>query len=361
MSGSLILYLSLEVLSLILFFAANKIKGKNKTASICLLIVSMLPFLVLNCFRAKTVGADYNMYEWAYKSAIKGSSYAYEWLGGFTYIFKIFGYVASYQVALAIINSITMILLFVSAYRQEKYPTLSLAILFAFCIHLQTLNQFRQTLALSLCLFNIENARKQKIGKYIFVQILATISHASAIIFLPIYILAKKKLDKKMLALYIALCLITLVASTTIMNILSSTSYGQRYLGGKYDVSMESSVAVLAVRAILLAFVLIMRRFSTPESRGKTAILYHMAIICTLMQLLAVKSYIFARLTTYYYIAYVLLIPEAISSTKITKRQKQLLLIVVIAALLVYKIVYYQKMGPGAGIDNYKFIWEAQI
>lgn len=357
MGSSLFFYIISEILSLILFFVSCRVKKNNRFYSKVLLAASMTPFTLINCLRARTVGTDYSVYEWAYELIIKDSAYAHEWLGGFFYVFKFFSYICSYQLALAITNTITTVILFLAIYKHEEKPTLALAVLFAFCVHLQTLNQFRQALALSLCLLNIDNARKQNIKKFAAIQALATIAHTSSIIFILTFFLAKKKFNKKSMIMYSLLGIGTIMAGSVIISLLSSTSYGQRYFGGEYDTSMDSSKIVLVIRLVILIGLLLMRKVCTSDGRKKTSILFHMAFICMLLQLLAIKSYIFARLTTYYYLAYIFLIPESVTYLRITEKQKMLITVVIIIALLIYKIVYFQKMGPGAGIDNYKFIW----
>ena len=367
-SDSLFLYLLFEMISLLLFHFSIKLKQRNKTLSKLFLLFSALPFIFLVCFRAKTVGTDYGIYNWAYNIVLKNDSYAHEWLGLFFYVFKLLSVTRSYQISLAIINSVIIILFYISAYKSKESSTLVLATIFAFCLHLQVFNQFRQSLALAICLLNIENAREQKTKRFIALQILATIAHTTSIIFLPTLFLAKIKFNKKMLLIYTLFSFAAYIFGSSLLRFLSFTSYGQRYLGGRFDYVSESSNTLLIIRILLFAIVLIVgaiigkQQIKTNREKKKendnTHPLYHMAAICTIIQIVATKSYIFARLTTYYYLAYVILIPELIARLKMKKKQKTAIMLVVLLLLLLYKVIYYQTMGPGAGIDNYHFIWD---
>ena len=357
-SKSLFLYLSVEIISLVLFFASTKTKKMNSTVSKILLIMSLVPVLSIVVFRAASVGTDYEMYEVAYGWVQKEQELGFvrEWLGGFYYVFRILSGIFKYNVVLAIINSASILLFYVAAYRQKEYPVLYLAIIFSFCLHLQALNQFRQTLSLAICLLNIENAQKKNLKKFIILQLLATIFHSSSLILIPIYYLSSKAYDRKAIVIYGVISLAAIIAPSVLFYIVSLTNYGERYFGGRFDYSANSSLILLILRTALLITVLIAR--CVQKNKQKASLLFHMATICVLLQILTVKSYVFSRLTTYYYLAYVPLIPALVSDMRIVKKQKTVLLIAIVIALLIYKIYYYNAIGSGAGLENYRFVWD---
>jgi hypothetical protein len=138
----------------------------------------------------------------------------------------------------------------------------------------------------------------------------------------------------------------------TIVRLLGKTSYGAIYLGwSAYDISLKGSAVInFAVRIILLIICLSVYKEVIKKNK-KNEILYHMVIICTILQLFTLVSYLYGRMTTYFFVYYILLLPEVINlyRLKISKNSKRIYDVLIYTLLFVYQIVYYFGQGAEAG------------
>jgi drug/metabolite transporter superfamily protein YnfA len=147
-----------------------------------------------------------------------------------------------------------------------------------------------------------------------------------------------------------------------VLYLLSFTNYGVTYLNwSKYNTTFErSSILFMFVRIIMLLGCLAFYK----DLRAKDSsinVLYNMAIVCTITQLLTVRLYLFGRITTYFYVTYIFLIPEIMGLIKerYSKNKRIVLYGIIIIALLLYHFVYYYSSSGavGSGYEVYKSVF----
>lgn len=364
---TVVIYTVVELISILFMYLAGYVKKREKTKrgkgkvkiSTIYLVLSLIPFVSLLWLRGKSVGVDYEGYSELYLKIVENTinTREIEWIGiGFKWICKVMSFVCgnNYFVAFAILNTITTYLIYKTILENSKIPWLSLIILYAFCLHYQIFNQFRQMLAIAICFYNFKNLKNRDLKRYIILVLIATAIHKSAIIMLPVYFIADMKLNFKKLILYSILSVTAFLSFEIIKSILANTYYGRVYFGGIFDQQTESSVLNFFVRMCFLVLALFFSK-KVLKKDEKNVFLYNLVIYCTLFQILAIKTYVFSRITTYFFIFYVLLIPEIVSAIMNKGRQKVFIIFMIIFVLLIYKSVYYNSSSgaKGCGYDEY--------
>ena len=318
MYGTLILYLVVFFFSLFFFNKAIASKRKHSRNSrnnyIFAIILSFLPLFLLIALRDH-VGADYNEYAYTFENVAKNF-----WLGanaqyrgiGYTYFEKFCSIFIgdNYYLFFAICAFISLWALYYSIINGSQDPTLSLYIYFCFCLYLGLLNQFRQGLAMTLAMVALTFLFKNKKKHYIIFIFLAGIIHPSALVCFVILFLHKIPINRKSITVYAVACAIVLFGFQFVEKILSYTSYGQTYLNWElYNQSgISSTLFNLGVRLAFLVAALIVKE-KVVKDNPRAIVLYHMALINFVLQCGAVKLYILARLSTYFYLSYIFLFP----------------------------------------------------
>lgn len=372
---TIILYSIVELIAIILLASAKKLEKKEKEIKIfkkypvtiklatILIVLSFLTLFSLIAFRDETVGTDYKTYINAYQKIADGTLDEREssWLGiGFKWTSKLFSLVFGncYTIYFATLGFCTLFLFYKAFWENSKMPAFSLFILISFCLYYQTFNQFRQMFAIALVLYAIKYIKQKRLVPYILCILIATSFHNSAIIMLPVYFITKIKLEKKVWIAYAIIAVIAFFSFDMIKLVLQNTYYGKIYFGSQYDVGGKlSSVFNLVFRIGLLGGCLAFYP-KMIKAEQNNQILYHMAILCTILQLVTIRSYIFGRLTTYFFIFYVLLIPEMIETIFKTKRW---VIFATIAILCTYHIIYFtSSSAKQCGYTTYHFIFEGE-
>ena len=89
-----------------------------------------------------------------------------------------------------------------------------------------------------------------------------------------------------------------------------------------------------------------------------TKYLYNAAWICTITQIFTLQSYVFGRVTTYFFVPYIILLPEVLKTyEKIFGKYGLFAKILFFISFAIYHYVYYMLGGAtGSGYDEYNFI-----
>mgnify|MGYP003369573761 CR=1 FL=1 len=354
-----VIYLVFEIISLIFLKLAYdnktncpKVMWKIKKSSI-FLTISFIFLSSLVCFRGVEVGRDTQAYVNVFIRIVNGtaSSVDLSWIGpGYRIICKTIGIIfgSKYYILNFIIGFLTMYLFYKTIWENSNIPWLSMWIFISTCLYFQTFNQARQMLAIAIIFYSIKYIDEKKFKKYLIGVLLAASIHTSAIIMLPLYFIGRLEVNKKNITKYILLSIILYLGMIYIRKLLLMTTYGQIYFGTDYDVEGKTSTIVnLLVRIILLITTLIL---GNKEKKVQYKSLYNMAILCVISQLLTINTYIFGRITTYFFTSFILLIPNVIP-----KKNNQLIQLICFVAFALYYYVYYTSTASAMGVTIYKF------
>lgn len=360
---TLLFYIVIEIISCFFFWMGQNLeKIKYFLQSLSFLIL----FLVV-ALRNISVGTDYLNYINAVNRVATNTMLPTDenWLGlGFRELIiilaKIFpNSVNSIYFSIGVISLITFLtlLFFFLSFNNNGNEVFELYLFLCFCLYFQLMNQFRQMFALSIVFFSYRYIGKSFI-KYALLIILATLFHGTAIIMLPMYFLYKIKINKRTFLFYGLISVLVLIFSPFIKSLIQYTSYSN-YLGWtEFDTAgVTSTVLNLVVRISLMLTCLIFSK-SIIRADNKKVFLYHMIIICSIVQMLTITSYLFTRITTYFFVFYILLIPDVVNEidSKFAKNSIWIERSFIYIFFFVYQIVYYLAQSNAAGYSAYKLI-----
>lgn len=159
--------------------------------------------IVLTLFmglRATTVGCDVVQYINRYNSANElynlGTSYS-EW--GYNYLSYFFHNILNwdFQAFLFIISLMCIASISVCIYKYSDNALLSIITYLTIGNFTINMSGLRQTIAISLTIIAIFMAERRKPVKFYFLVLLATIIHNSSIVFLPVYFLWGRRINRK--------------------------------------------------------------------------------------------------------------------------------------------------------------------
>lgn len=174
---------------------------------------------------------------------------------------------------------------------------------YLFLVHSSSI---RQTLAICFFVFAVHFATQKKIAWYIVFVLLATGMHTSAIILLPVYfILNEKKITKKqIIVIFISL---GILIATPAFDLLANKIL--EYMPGHYriyyDQGLENSLRATLLSSFFFFFII----FNLKLLKGKEIIYAKLALIATIVSLLAFKVSMITRVGMYFEIFMIISIP----------------------------------------------------
>lgn len=360
---TILLYSIIEIVSLYMIYIGEK---KNKHLKKLSYFTVWLILTALITLRDVSVGQDYQNYYYAIIRVAEGKMRSYDsnWLSpGFRAIIRLFSHMGIPATAIVMIITFIFaagtIYFFLRAIREFSIePVLSLFILYSFCYVFQAMNQFRQMFAVALVLYSFRYIDKS-LWRYVLIIVIASLLHSSALIMLPMYWIVKLDINKKLVFIYFIMAIAVIFLWPIARKLIEYTPYAY-YLGWKqYDVAAtNTSILNLIVRIIMVMFTLVFYK-KVIAFNPRNNILYHMVIICTVLQVLSIYINLFTRITTYFYVFYILLIPEVMLFVKkcFTYNSKKYISIAIWCVFLAYQIVYFHAQSQESCYAIYKTIF----
>ena len=195
------------------------------------------------------------------------------------------------------------------AYSVYKYSTIIWlsAFLFLNIPYLQSLYVLRQYIAISICLLSISFVLNRKLLPFLILIILAFSFHKTAIIFLPIYFLYKLNINIKFFVVSIIIGYIYYSYGFSLIEFFLSFSELDY---GAYMDSFSNATAIFIDAFLLILFFV---AFDFKQLMGPSKLFFIMFIIGTIIDLGSLNAPGGSRLSMYYNISTIFLIPLAIS------------------------------------------------
>ena len=249
-----------------------------------------------------------------------------------------------------IVAFLTIFFIMKAIYDKSYNCFLSIYLFISFCLFYSGMNQSRQLLAIAIGMYSVKYLEMKKYINFIIYVLIAASIHSSAIILLVLIPLSRILITRRVLVKYFIVTIIIIINVNLIINLLQYTKYSI-YFGSKYDVTQGSSVMINTLfRVVLLIGILLF--IKKVNSNKYNNILYHMAILCTILQILAINTSLFARITTYFFVAYIFLIPEILRSIK-SKEIRILSYIATIILFGIYHFIYFSMTKNSMGVAEY--------
>lgn len=263
-----------------------------------------------------------------------------------------------------IIISLFMVLsitIFIKRYSKSQF--LSYWLYITLGLLALSMSALRQMIALSVILFSFNYLIEEKKVKYVVTVFIASLFHFSAIIMLPIYFLRKIKLTpNKRLLLLFSTVIGTYLAKKIVLWIVFSIDIFAKYL--PYNMGAESvrtnPLVILVALAIPLICSIIYKnnREDTHNSSRELNlfnIFYLMSCINLGIMIVSTDISIVSRVSYYFLVCNIILIPNAIMSM----RNQQFKVMALLSCLaLTFAQFVISTPGSYLKIDHYLFFWK---
>ena len=204
----------------------------------------------------------------------------------------------------------------------------------------------RQSIAMCICLWAIEQCKNRKLMKFILLILLASLFHASALVFLIVYILSMLRLDIKsgiIAGVAMAIGMLLLPQFFALINKAMNDSYeiGTIVEGG--------GVVAIIIYIIIVVFGLVFR----DKNDSTHALFVYMAIIgCIMMIMRNSVSTVVERIAQYFAFAQMAIVSNSIELLRDKKSYFLIgaLIIVLCVGVAVHKVSY-------SSLIPYQFFW----
>lgn len=361
-TSTFLLYIIIDGIALFFMSVANSYKvriGNAIVTNSCSwskirfsTIFMFFSFLCLYClmlFR-DYVGTDYSAYVNSYYSIGLNNLYEGEkaWLmqsPSFFVLCKfLYFFTDNYVVMFAVVGFITLFFFYKSIHDISINWWLSLYLFLCFCLYYQAFNQIRQMMAIAIISYSYRYLIEDDFKKFLIAIIIAASFHLSAVIFFVAWFVRKRRMNLKHLTIYIAIGVVLFLFFSKIQDVFSFLGYVQTYAADKNFSESFGLSTVLNFGVRLLMFVFCLLFYKETVKRAPYAVVYYnIAALCTVLQVGAMMFNIFGRGTTYFYLAYLFLIPEVLKtiSDHFDSLGKWLVYTMTIIFFAIYFVVYY--------------------
>ena len=218
------------------------------------------------------------------------------------------------------------------------------------------LQGLRQSLAISICLLSVKYCRERNLFSFLIVVGIASLFHASALVFIAVYFAYGIQLNWKSILLVCVLALIGPVLLNQI-TLLANFLMNESYVGGSTEQTTGGVVTLMLYLSLLLYCLVIRNENHTCEY---SEISYYDYSHAFFMFLLCVVFYsmrffyitVFER-ASYYFLPFA---PVAICATY-SRYTQESMKIAKIVLYLVFIILAIYKSGTSSPLSAYDFFW----
>jgi transmembrane protein EpsG len=298
------------------------------------------------------VGVDYNSYSSVYTAISRYGLfesvplYYTVWLGnGFVYFCKFIAlfFGEGFLWYHAVLAALSILFLYMAIFQNSKMPLLSLFIYLCDGYYYQIFNQSRQGLAILIVFFSYKYIFESRLMPFVLTVSAASLIHPSALVFLPAFLLAKRKFSMKTVLIFAVAGLILTSGWRIVEGMTTLTRYGH-YMNSDQDVAGVDTTFVRAIYRIgIFACCLLFRKSVMQKYPGVVNCLYILCAASLVLQMMSLQSYIFARLVLYYYIGILLLIPGVVKS--IGGKEQMIVVLALIVIFASAHIYYFMNMA----------------
>ena len=331
----------------------NQIDHTRARKTYCV-ILGIILFLIA-ALRSTSVGIDSERYAWHFYNLqqldFQGIIDYYQSELGFYFLVKLLTFISSdHQIMFAFIGAIYAYSISRFIYNYSIEPMVSFIMLIPMVYFAFTLTGLRQTMALSILLISIDYILDRRLLKFLLIVFIASLFHQSALFFAPAYIIKNKNITFKRIFLYLAFMPIVFLLRPFIVRAV------QFFLYSSYSIDWSQSAggwSTLSTYVLILIVATIFKK-QLEKQNGNFPFFFTMMYIGTLVQMFVPLQPNIFRVSMYYNIASIILIPGILKTQK--DRVSKLIAYTIFFVLM--GVQYYVFTFNAAGVQPYKFFWQ---
>lgn len=280
-----------------------------KKSTKVLFVLSGLVLILISGLRYD-VGVDYQSYLELFDRIGRGYNPYTEF--GFDTIVKLFLFAGlTYQSIFLFFSTLTVVFFLKYIYYFSRYKYLSLFLFFSLPVfYFASFNQIRQFLAVAIFAYSLRYIYNKNIFKYIVFIVLASTIHTTVLLMLPLYFILNKKVS---ISLYIIYLIGVFLFLQIVDLVISTLGISQVYLN---KLTEDNGVNPFAY---VLLLILIFSIYTKEFLKGKELFI-NMLFFATLISFLPMFTDILpgavVRMTSYFSISLLIIIPEYINYFK---------------------------------------------
>lgn len=248
---------------------------------------------------------------------------------------------------LSFIGAVYVGAIVVLIYKESKNSLLSIIAFLSLGFFGFSLSGLRQTLAMSITILAFFSLKNRKAWKFLFLVIMASLFHRAAIIFLIAYPIANLKVGWKHIVVFAVVLILFFGAQGTVRTLMQKLLVDTQY-EGYIDSQSTLTFSGFIIQGTIFAFCL-MYYPAVSRQYEKANVLYNLVFIGLMFQIFSSMVAEFFRISMYFSVFSIILIPLAISA----ESNKKLRALENIVIPLIF-IVYMFKDG----ISEYAFFWQ---
>lgn len=254
----------------------------------------------------------------------------------------------NYQGYLAIIVGIFCFAVAVLIYRYSDEAYLSITALVSLGYFTFSLTGLRQAVAIAFALLSYKYLRERKLIPFIILVLLASLFHSSALIFLIAYPLANIRIGWKQMGGFSVSIIIAYLFSNFFRFLVGTFGWTDKI--SEYAKATDvNNTSALIIQLLVLLFCLYYKKGVLKADEANRT-LYNMLFLGLYFQAFAVIIAEMFRVSMYFSIFSIVLVPKAISSEK----DRSTKIIVYIAVLFAFFAYFIQSQG----MSGFRFYWQ---
>lgn len=314
----LIFYLIYGVIITLLFNSSQRNRRVLTKKSLLKILFLAFPLYLLGVLRGDTVGGDLIHYLSYFDEMCRINDISSIWdISSHEPGYRIYTYLISCishshraffigTFTLSFIGPVYMI------YKYSKMPFFSFILYYALGFYTNTFNNVRQSIAISICFISLGFLLNRNFRKFFLTVITATMFHYSAVFFLILYPLVYRQITlRKVLYILGGGAVIYIISSVIVVSFLLNV-LSFRYNAEATLMASEGAGWGMFTLYVLILFVELILYFSiknNPKKKESLSFFIYMQLMAVLFQMYAPLFASMARLTYYFYIPIIIVIP----------------------------------------------------
>lgn len=311
-------------------------KYPSKKNYLIFLYVNGFLFLFVASIRY-AIGFDYFAYEKIFSSISKLSfseifqTYHREF--GFYILNKLISMAGGgYITFLFLCNTIITFSVFYCIYRYSTIPWMSIFLYLSLQFFAQSMNLLRQFLAASLFLFCIFPLIKRKPLLYVGIVLVASLFHITAIMMLPFYFILPSSISLRKILLYIVLFIVTYFFFDTVFLFLAPY-FIKDYVGYIDSIYWGRNSFRYAIIPICYFLFTLYGSYTLDKNRENN-ILINSGFFAAFLSFFITKHFIIERLSLYFFLFSILLIPKVVLFKKQQSSQYKMKILYILVLII---------------------------
>lgn len=253
------------------------------------------------------------------------------------------------QIFLIITAFLSLIGPFYIIKRYSKNYFLSVFLFITFQFYTYDFYILRQVIAMSILLLSLKYVEERKLIKFTIMVGIATCFHTSAFLFIIVYWLSQLEIDNKKMFIIVGILMAILLFGDSIIDIVLNIVY-QHYIG---SIGEEGGYFYFSVLLIVFMFTTLVKQ-SFYKQQKTNLLWYNILIIAMFIQLFAIQKPIISRVTIYYSISLIIVLPNAIQCLK----EKNLRMLINMIICLGFFAFYLTRLSNKITYIDYHFFWQ---